>query len=193
MLIKNYIMLKKTLFSFLIIFIHAGLVSAESNFEFFFKNSSQYQDVVIDDISSTDRIYLKAKTGEKREVIKLIGLKAPKAPKRKKVDLERDEHNFVIDKVVSPMTPIEEKAYEYVRELLVGQHVRLEFDNEKISEDHETLAYVFFLKDNTLVNSEILRQGFAHLQIRPPNSKYNKELREAYKEARAEKRGLQGE
>jgi endonuclease YncB( thermonuclease family) len=50
------------------------------------------------------------------------------------------------------------------------------------------------LLDNELfVNAEILRQGFAFLQIRPPNTKYSKELREAYTEARLEKRGLQGE
>ena len=34
----------------------------------------------------------------------------------------------------------------FTRELLEGQHVRLEFDNEKKDDDYFTLAYVF-LKD----------------------------------------------
>ncbi len=46
---------------------------------------------------------------------------------------------------------------------------------------------------NDFLNAEILRQGFANLSIRPPNMKFAKELREAYREARAEKRGLQGQ
>ena len=74
----------------------------------------------------------------------------------------------------------------------IDQEIKDVFDSEKNSEDYKTLAYVFLLEDDTFVNAEILRQGFAFLSIRPPNMKYAKELREAYKEARAEQRGLQG-
>jgi len=176
-----------------IVFSYPGVVSGESNLDFFFKNSAQYQDVIVDEIRSADTIILRGKVGEKREVIKLIGIRAPEVPKSKKVDLDRDQYGFVKKQKVSPLTPVEEHAFEFVKELLEGQHVRLEFDSEKKSEDHVTLAYVFLLEDNTFVNTEILRQGFAHLQIRLPNIKYTKELREAYKEARFEKRGLQGE
>lgn len=168
-------------------------VSGESNFDFFFKNSSQYQNVIVDEVRSANTIILKNKIGEKREVVKLIGLRAPKAPKIKKVDIERDQYGFTKKPDVSPLTSVEELAYDFVKELLEGQRVRLEFDSEKSSEDFTTLAYVFLLKDEIFVNTEILRQGFAYLQIRPPNTKYANELREAYKEAHLEKRGLQGE
>ena len=176
-----------------IVFSYPGVVSGESNLDFFFKNSAQYQDVIVDEIRSADTIILRGKVGEKREVIKLIGIRAPKVPKSKKVDLDRDQYGFVKKKEVSPLTPIEEQAYDFVKELLEGQHVRIEFDSNKKADNGATFAYVFLLDDGTFVNTEILRQGFAHLQIRPPNTKYAKQLREAYKEARAEKRGLQGE
>ena len=167
--------------------------SSETNLDFFFKNATQYQDVIVDEIRSTDTILLRAGVGEKREVFQLIGLRAPKAPKIKKIDHERDQYGFVKKEEVSPLTPIEEKAFDFVKELLEGQRVRIEFDSEKKAKNHATFAYVFLLDDNTFVNTEILRLGFAHLQIRPPNTKYAEQLREAYKEARAEKRGLQGE
>ena len=175
-----------------VLLIFSNRVAAESNFDFFFKISEQYKDVVVLEILSTDTIRLQGKIGEKNELIKLIGLRAPKPPKKTK-DIKRNDFGAVIREPVDPLTPIEEKAFEFVRELLEDRHVRLEFDSEKNSEDHNTLAYVFLLEDDTFVNAEILRQGFAHLSISPPNMKYAEELREAYKEARAEQRGLQAQ
>jgi hypothetical protein len=174
-------------------FVCTGIVWGESNFDFFFKNTAQYKDVVITEILSADRFRLKENLGEKGEVIKLIGLKALNAPKKKTEDIKRDEFGIVIKEPVNPLTPIEEEAFEFTRELLEGQHVRLEFDANKLSEKNETLAYVFLLENDTFVNTEILRQGFAYLSIRPPNTKYADELRAAYKEARSEQRGLQGQ
>lgn len=184
---------KQLIISTCIILFCPSIVLSESNFDFFFKDATQYQDVIVDEIRSTDTILLKEKVGEKREVIKLIGLRAPKAPKIRKVDLDRDQYGFTKKEEVSPLTSVEERAFDFAKELLEGQHIRLEFDSRKNAETHATLAYVFLLEDNTFVNFEILRQGFANLQIRPPNTKYAKELREAYKEARFEKRGLQGQ
>jgi len=188
----NFIQKQLPIFVCLILF-YPVTASSETNFDFFFKDAAQYQDVIVDEIRSTDTILLRAGIGENREVLKLIGLRAPKAPKIKKVDLDRDQYGFVNKGEVSPLTSIEERAFDFVKELLEGQHVRIEFDSDKKAEKYATFAYVFLLDDNTFVNTEILRQGFAHLQIRPPNTKYVKLLREAYKEARTEKRGLQGE
>ena len=170
---------------------HAAI--GNSDFGFLMKDQARYEDVVVKQVLSTDTIVLEEGVGEREEVIQLIGLKAPSTPKTKKVDIERDQYGFTKKKEVSPLTPIEEQAIEFARELLIGQHVRLEFDVNKKSEDYGTLAYVFLLNDNTFVNTEILRHGFAHLQIRPPNTKYADILREAYREARAQKRGLQSE
>ena len=185
--------LKQFLVVLLLIVLCSGLAFGESNFDFFFKNAAQYKDVTVEKILSTDTFRLKGDIGEKGEVIKLIGLRAPKPPKKKTEDIKRNELGIVIKKPVTPLTPIEEKAFEFARELLEGQHVRLEFDSERKGENHETLAYVFLLENNICVNTEILRHGFAHLSIRPPNMKYADKLREAYKEARNEQRGLQGQ
>ncbi|OGX38153.1 MAG: hypothetical protein A3C36_06500 [Omnitrophica WOR_2 bacterium RIFCSPHIGHO2_02_FULL_52_10] len=166
---------------------------AQSNFDILFKSETQYADVVIEEILTTDTIVLKERMGEKGEVIKLIGLQAPDAPRKRKADIKRNELGMVIKGPVTPETPLEETAFEFVRNMLVGRHVRIEFDVEKKDEDFQTFAYVFRKDDGTFVNAEILRQGFAYLQIRPPNIKYADELRQAYKEAREEKRGLQGQ
>jgi len=186
--------IQKQLIIFTCLFLFSPSVAfSETGFDFFFKDAARYQDVIVDEILSTDTVLIRGGVGEKRETFKLIGLRALKAPKRKKVDLDRDQYGFIKKGEVSPLTPIEDQAYDFVEELLVGQHVRIEFDSNKKAENYATLAYVFLLENNAFVNTEILRQGYAHLQIRPPNTKYAKQLREAYKEARAEKRGLQGE
>ena len=126
---------------------------------------------------------------ENNEKIRLIGIKAPEPPPKREV--ETDKFGFIIEPD-NPLTPVEERAFNFAKFLLEGQTVRLEFDIQRRDKNFRTLAYVF-LEDGTLVNAEIVRQGFAHLQIRPPNTKYADLLREAYQEARREKRGLQGE
>jgi len=189
--------MKTTRYALLLIIFTAfigGPAYPETNMDFFFKLDSQYKDVIIKDVRSADTFILEEKKiGEKPELIRLIGLRAPEAPKRKKEDRKRDEFGFVIKEPVSPLTPIETKAMDYVVELVEGQHVRLEFDVEKINDKFETMAYVFLLDEGTFVNAEILRQGYADLRIRPPNTKYADQLRAAYKEAHSEKRGLRGQ
>jgi micrococcal nuclease len=52
------------------------------------------------------------------------------------------------------------------------------------------LAYVYV--ERTLVNEEILRQGYAQLLTIPPNVKYANRFRNALFEARKKKRGMWG-
>jgi len=159
---------------------------SQTNIEFFFGNSEKYKNVVVNKVLSVNSLILK--NGEK---IKLIGLKSHFAPRKEKI--ERDQFGFEVKKPAEPMIPVEEQAFDYVKNLLEGKHVRLEFDTEKNSPSHKTLAYVFFTDNDLFVNAEILRQGYAHLQIRPPNLKYSEQLRAAYRQAKKEKRGFQNE
>ncbi|MBF0510702.1 MAG: thermonuclease family protein, partial [Candidatus Omnitrophica bacterium] len=53
-------------------------------------------------------------------------------------------------------------------------------------------AYVY-LPEGQMANAELLRKGFVRLRIVPPNVKYADKLRQAYQEAKREKRGLEGE
>ncbi|MCB9757703.1 MAG: thermonuclease family protein [Candidatus Omnitrophica bacterium] len=144
------------------------------------------KNVLVERIISADTIVL-----EDGKKIKLIGLKAPDAPRRPKV--EYDKNGLPIENVVLPENTFEEKAYAFAHKLLVGKKVRLEFDETRTDDHFATIAYVFLVDNNILVNAEILRWGYADLQIQPPNFKYQDQLRDAYKEARREKRGLQNQ
>ncbi len=178
---------KKFIFSFyLILLTLPDWALAQSTTDSLFGSdlSKNYANVRVEKVVTAGIITLES--GEK---IQLIGLNAPDAPRRKG-NLPTDEHGFPIEEKADPQTPIEEQAYDFAKNLLEGQYVRLEFDVQNKSEDLRTLAYVF-LKDGTLVNAEILRQGFANLKLTPLNRKYAPQLREAYQEARREKRGLQ--
>jgi len=127
---------------------------------------------------------------ENNERVHLIGLKALPTPEIATV--ERDQHGFVIEKT-TPMDSLEEQAFNFVKELLEGKYVYLEFDTQKKDEDFHIQAYVFTEKDKTFVNAEVLRKGYASLHILPPNMKYAERLRAAYLSARQEKSGLHGD
>ena len=187
---RNFFMkyIKFILFFYFVLFIIPNWAVAESKTDSLLgsDSSKNYSNVRVEHVVSAGILTLES--GEK---IRLIGLDALDAPRRKG-NLPTDEHGFPIEEKADPQTPMEEQAYDFVKNLLEGQYVRLEFDAQIKSDDFKTLAYVF-LKDGTLVNAEILRQGFANLKLTPLNRKYAPQLREAYQEARREKRGLQSD
>jgi len=159
---------------------------ADSALEPLFKTSQRYSDVLIKRVISSDTVELD--TGER---IKLIGIRSPEIPRRfKREDIQKNEYGIIIEKKINPITPIEKQAYDFTQKLLEGKRVRCELDKKKTDANHATLVYIF-LPNKVMANTEILRNGFAHLKIRPPNLKYAERLREAYREARREKRGLQ--
>ena len=165
---------------------------AQSAFELLFGEDEKYKDVVVDKVLTVDTFQLI--DGQR---IRLIGLRGPDLPQKEKQEREaKGEMGFVMergDQYIDPTEKIEETALEFVQKLIEGVHVRLEFDVNKKSDDHKTLAYVYLVENGTFVNAEILRQGFASLSIQPPNTKYTELLREAYREAREEFRGLHGQ
>jgi micrococcal nuclease len=75
--------------------------------------------------------------------------------------------------------------------------VRLEYDQANAANGHKdntqqqrTLAYVF-LEDGTLLNAEIIKQGYGHTLTRYPFSRME-EFRRLEGEAREQRRGLWG-
>lgn len=140
------------------------------------------QKIRVEKVLSADTFRL-----ENGQKVRMIGLKAPALPKRDVTG--HDEYGFVVEKVTLTKT-IEERALAFVRQLLEGQYVRMEFDVDKKDPSSYTLAYVFLSEDNAFANTEILRQGYANLSLTPPNLKYQDALRAAYREAREEHRGL---
>ena len=68
--------------------------------------------------------------------------------------------------------PYAEKALAFTESSLVGQKVRLEFDNANLSTGNkgaagQTLAYVY-TQDGTLFNGEMISQGYAFLRDLEP-------------------------
>ena len=144
--------------------------------------SEGFKNIKVERMIKSDLILL-----ENGKKVRLIGVKVFDAAK--KYDLPRDQYGFVIEDTSDPTVSIEDSAHDFARELMENKKVRVEFDAQAADNEGNVLGYVF-LPDGTMANAEILRQGFADLHIQPPNLKYAEQLREAYREARAEKRGI---
>ena len=77
------------------------------------------------------------------------------------------------------------------RELVNGRRVRLELDAQSRDRYGRLLAYVWV--DETMVNAELVRRGFAQVMTVPPNVRHQSLFLRLQREARAAGRGLWGE
>ncbi len=84
--------------------------------------------------------------------------------------------------------PMAEAATQANKQLVEGKMVRLEYDVQTHDRFGRLLAYVYV--GDTMVNEELIRQGFAQLLTIPPNVKYAQRFRALAKEARRQRRGL---
>ena len=95
-----------------------------------------------------------------------------------------------------PNKPVEyfgKEASAFTRRMVERKRVRLEFDQANAARGHKdrygrTLAYMF-LEDGTLLNAEIIKQGYGHAYTQFPFSRME-EFRRLEREAREEQRGL---
>ncbi len=83
-----------------------------------------------------------------------------------------------------------QEATDINRKLIAGQTVEMAKDISEKDKYGRLLRYIWI--DNVFINEFLLRQGFARLDIIPPDTKYLKEFKDAEKEAREQKRGLWG-
>jgi len=81
------------------------------------------------------------------------------------------------------------KAKAYLAQLTQGKEVRLEYGPLRYDHYGRLLAHIF-LKDNTLVEAALLRQGLARVYFHPPNLLYRDALLAAQKEALEARRGV---
>jgi micrococcal nuclease len=89
-------------------------------------------------------------------------------------------------------TPAEPYAYaakRYNLKLFFNKRIRLEFDAEKIDRYGRTLAYIF-LSDNTFVNTELLKVGYAFFVPRKPNQRYDQIFLKTQREAMTAGEGM---
>lgn len=96
---------------------------------------------------------------------------------------------------VHPQKPVEfygKEASNYVKGLLEGSKVRLEFDVSKKDRYGRTLAYVY-LEDGRFLNADLIKKGYGQAMTVPPNVKFSDSFLELERKAREEKIGLWAE
>jgi len=92
---------------------------------------------------------------------------------------------------VHPSKPVERygrEASDFTKKMTQGKKVRLEYDWQRQDRYGRTLAYIY-LPDGTLLNAEIIKQGYGHAYTRFP-FKYIDEFRQYEREARESGAGL---
>jgi micrococcal nuclease len=92
---------------------------------------------------------------------------------------------------VDPRRPVQyfgEEASGFVRQLLSGHAVRLEYDQTRTDAYGRTLAYVY-RDDGIFVNAEIIKRGFGFAFTRFP-FRYSQEFRQYEQQARDAETGL---
>jgi len=90
-----------------------------------------------------------------------------------------------------PREPVQHygiEATSFLRSLLDGQWVRLDYEEQRRDRYQRALAYLY-LADGTFVNLEIIRQGYGHAYLTYP-FRYMDDFRAAEAEARGAGRGL---
>jgi micrococcal nuclease len=110
------------------------------------------------------------------DMVRYIGIDTPEMRERKGSEW-----------VYNPM-PYAEEAKEFNKTLVEGKSVKLEYDVQKKDKYHRLLAYVYI--GDKMVNTEMVKQGFAMIYTYPPNVRHTQGFIEAQKEARDNKRGL---
>jgi micrococcal nuclease len=107
------------------------------------------------------------------EKIRLIGINTPEARRTGRTEVEY----------------YGKEASDYVKKILTGRKVRLEFDVQRYDRYKRTLAYVY-LENGTFLNALLLREGYASAASFPPNVKYSEFFAKLEREARTRKKGM---
>lgn len=119
-----------------------------------------------------DTFWVKYPTG-KEEKIRFIGIDTPEARNTGRTKIEY----------------FGKEASEYVKQLLTGKKVRLEYDVQRYDRYKRTLAYVY-LENGMFLNAYLVKEGYATAATFPPNVKYADLFVQLEKKARIEGKGL---
>lgn len=119
-----------------------------------------------------DTFWVLNEKGQK-EKIRMIGINTPEARRTGRTGVEY----------------FGKEASDYMKKILTGRKVRLEYDVQRYDRYKRTLAYVF-LDDGTFLNALLVKEGYANVATYPPNVKYSAYFVKLEREARARKKGL---
>ena len=81
------------------------------------------------------------------------------------------------------------EAKAYLKTMLEGQKVRLEFDVDRKDKYKRTLAYAY-LRNGVFINENMIAEGYAFVLTIPPNVKFSDHFIAKQKKARSQKKGL---
>ena len=85
-----------------------------------------------------------------------------------------------------------EKAAAYLKDLIEGKNVYLEYDLDTYDQYGRLLAYVYKSDQQTMIQRLLLSEGFAMVVTYQPNVKYADEFVELQRQARDAGRGFWG-
>lgn len=105
--------------------------------------------------------------------VRLIGIDAPE----------------MAGNVHGPASKYGPESRDYLAGLVGGKTVELEYDVEQYDKYTRLLAYVF-IPGGSMVNEQMLKDGYALLYTVPPNVKYVEGFTAAQREARSANKGL---
>ena len=133
---------------------------------------SKTSPILVTKVSDGDTFWVTYPSG-KEEKIRLIGIDTPEARKTGRTDVEF----------------FGKEASAYAKSLLLNKRVRLEFDVQKVDRYKRTLAYAY-LESGEMVNSLLVKQGYARVATYPPNVRYQELFQKLEREARNARRGF---
>lgn len=107
------------------------------------------------------------------EKIRLIGINTPEARRTGRTEVEY----------------FGKEASDYVKKILIGRKVRLEYDVQRYDRYKRTLAYVY-LDDGTFLNALLVKEGHASTATFPPNVRFSEYFVNLEREARHRKKGM---
>ena len=110
----------------------------------------------------------------------------------KTTDADKCEKICVADGSVKENTEEGKEASAYTTNLLEGNTVYLEYDQETLDEYGRTLCYVYLHDKSTMVNEILLKNGYARTMTIEPNTKYKERLAAAELLAKETKAGFWG-
>jgi micrococcal nuclease len=119
-----------------------------------------------------DTFWVKNEKGQ-NEKIRLIGINTPEVRRSGRTEVEF----------------YGKEASDYVKKILTGQRVLLEYDVQRYDRYKRTLAYVY-LDDGLFLNAHLIKEGYASVATFPPNVKYSEWFIKLEREARTQKKGM---
>ena len=133
-----------------------------------------------------DTIRIQIKDGP-AGLVRLIGIDTPEVHESAKLarDVRQSGRSREEIKVLGRL------AWDFTRRYLDGKEVGLQYDVQTRDQYGRVLAYVW-LRDGTLFNMLIVKDGYAQILTVPPNVRYAELFLACQREARQAKRGLWG-